>query len=292
MKTVTFSADDFGLTEAVNEGIERAHRDGVLQAASLMVAAPAAADAIRRARANPSLRVGLHLVVIEGPAVLPPSDIPDLVDAAGQFPSDQLKLGLNYFFRPRVRRQLEAEIRAQFAAFAATGLPLDHANAHKHMHLHPTVGAMMLRIGREYGLRRIRVPAEPPSIMARCGTPVGFGDKVLYRWTGLLRRQARASGVATNDHCFGLAWSGHMTADRIRRLLPNLPDGDNEIYFHPAAWRDAVLERLMPGYEHEAELAALLEPAFAEPSGRMSRAAAASTCETEAEPKINADKQG
>jgi hopanoid biosynthesis associated protein HpnK len=258
MKTVTFSADDFGLSEAVNEGIERAHRDGVLQAASLMVAAPAAADAVRRARANPSLRVGLHLVVIEGPAVLPPGEIPGLVDAVGQFPSGQLKLGLNYFFRPGIRRQLAAEIRAQFAAFAVTGLSLDHANAHKHMHLHPTVGAMMLGIGREYGLNRIRIPAEPPGVMALCGSATGFGDKVLYRWTGLLRRQARAAGVGMNDHCFGLAWSGHMTAGRVGRLLAQLPDGDSEIYFHPAAWRDATLVRLMPDYEHEAELEALL----------------------------------
>lgn len=262
MKSITFSADDFGLCEAVNEGIERAHRDGVLQAASLMVAAPAASDAIRRARRNPSLRVGLHLVVIEGPAALPPALIPDLVDQAGQFPSDQLGLGINYFFRPRVRRQLAAEIRAQFAAFAAAGLALDHANAHKHMHLHPTVGAMMIRIGAEFGLRRVRVPAEPPDVLARCGTRASAGDKVLYRWTSLLRRRAEAAGLAVNDHCFGLAWSGHMTADRVIRLLPQLPDGDSEIYFHPAAGRDTTLDRLMPTYEHEAELAALIDPAL------------------------------
>ncbi|HEY4043790.1 MAG TPA: hopanoid biosynthesis-associated protein HpnK [Rhodopila sp.] len=260
-RTVTFSADDFGLTDAVNGGIERAHRDGVLQAASLMVAAPAAGDAVRIARANPSLRVGLHLVVIEGPAVLPPADIHDLVDGAGQFPSDQFRLGLNYCFRPRVRRQLRAEIHAQFAAFAATGLVLDHANAHKHMHLHPTVGAMMLQEGRTFGLQRIRIPAEPPAIMARCGTPAGWSDHLLYHWTGLLRRQARAAGIATNDYCFGLAWSGHMTTDRIRCLLANLPDGDSEIYFHPAAGRDPVLDRLMPDYEHEAELATLTSSA-------------------------------
>jgi len=183
MRRVTFSADDFGLSVAVNEAIERAHRDGILDAASLMVAAPAAADAVRRARALPGLRVGLHLVVIEGPAVLPPADIPDLVDAAGQFPSDQLGLGIRYFFRPGVRRQLAAEIRAQFQAFADTGLTLDHANAHKHMHLHPTVGRMLLDIGREFGLPAIRVPSEPPAVMARCGTPVGLGDRVLYAWT-------------------------------------------------------------------------------------------------------------
>lgn len=269
-RQITFSADDFGLSDAVNEGIERAHRDGVLTTASLMIAAPAAADAVRRARALPNLRVGLHLVVIEGPAVLPRTAIPGLLDSTGAFPSDQLRLGINYFFRPRIRRQLAAEIRAQFAAFAATGLTLDHANAHKHMHLHPTVGRLMIDIGREYGLRAIRVPAEPPGVLARCGTPVGLGDRILYRWTALLRRQARAAGMAVTDHCFGLAWSGHMTTERLRTLMSHLPDGSSEIYFHPATTQDETLRRLMPDYEHAAELAALLalrDDAQAKPSG-------------------------
>lgn len=272
MKRVTFSADDFGLSLGVNQAIEQAHRDGVLDAASLMVAAPAAQDAVRRARAMPGLRVGLHLVVIEGPAVLPPDAIPDLVDASGQFPSDQLRLGINYYFRPSIRRQLAAEIRAQFQAFAATGLVLDHANAHKHMHLHPTIGRLMLEIGREFGLRSARVPAEPPAVMARCGTPVGLSAKALHAWTRVLRRQVRRSGMETHDHCFGLAWSGHMTADRVRRLLDALPAGTSEIYFHPATDRDARLCALMPDYEHEAELAALLDPGLRARASEIVRA--------------------
>jgi chitin disaccharide deacetylase len=259
MQRVIISADDFGLSEAVNDAVEQAHRDGILEAASLMVAAPAAADAVRRARALPNLRVGLHLVVIEGPAVLPAAEIAALVDAAGQFPSDQLRLGVRYALLPTVRRQLGAEIRAQFAAFAATGLALDHANAHKHMHLHPVVGRLILEIGRDFGLPAIRIPAEPPDVLRRCGTRVGPAAWALYRWTALLRRQARAAGVAMNDHCFGLAWSGHMTAERVRRLMQALPDGVSEIYFHPAVRRDALLRRLMPDYEHQSELAALLD---------------------------------
>jgi hopanoid biosynthesis associated protein HpnK len=265
MQRVVFSADDFGLSESVNEAVERACRDGALNAASLMVAGPAAADAIRRARTLPGLRVGLHLVVIEGQAVLPPADIPDLVDASGWFPSDQLRLGMKYFFRPHVRRQLAAEIRAQFTAFADTGLTLDHANAHKHMHLHPTVGRLMLTIGAAFGLRHVRIPAEPPEVLARCGTRVGWGAHALYHWTRVLRSQAHAAGMITNDHCFGLAWSGHMTAARVRCLLRELPDGVSEIYFHPAVERDAALSRLMPDYEHAAELAALLDPSVARP---------------------------
>lgn len=259
-RRVILTADDFGLSEAVNEGIERAHRDGVLTHASLMVAGPAAEDAVHRARRMPGLRVGLHLVVVEGPAVLPPSAIPGLVDARGWFPSDQVRLGLRYFFLPPVRRQLAAEIRAQFAAFAETGLALDHADAHKHMHLHPTVGAMMLRTGRDFGLARIRVPAEPPAVLRACGARPGPGAHALHAWTRLLRHQARRAGIAAVQAVFGIAWSGHMTEPRLLRLLANLPPGSSEIYFHPAVAHDALLAGLMPQYEHTAELAALLSP--------------------------------
>jgi hopanoid biosynthesis associated protein HpnK len=255
------TADDFGLSVAVNEAVERAHRDGLLSTASLMIAGPAAEDAVRRAKALPGLRVGLHLVVVEGAAVLPSIEIPALLGADGWFPSDQARLGLRYFLRPDVRRQLAAEIEAQFAAFAETGLPLDHANAHKHMHLHPTVGQLLIGIGAGFGLRALRVPTEPAEVLRACGTESGLGARALRAWSGLLRRQALRAGMRVNDHLFGLAWSGEMTADRVQRLARHLPPGLSEIYFHPAAGRDPLLDRLMPEYEQEAELAALTDPA-------------------------------
>ncbi|MCB8876731.1 hopanoid biosynthesis-associated protein HpnK [Acidisoma silvae] len=257
------SADDFGLSIAVNEGIERAHRDGLLSTASLMVAGDAAADAVRRARSMPNLKVGLHLVAIEGPAVLPPAEIAELLDGEGRIPSDQLGLGLRYAFHPRVKAQLSREIAAQFRTFSATGLTLDHANAHKHMHLHPVVGRMMIAAGQQYGLRAMRIPAEPAGVMAGLGIPQGIGARALLAWTQLLRAQARRARLAVNDHAFGIAWSGHMTEHRLLTLAPCLPPGLSEIYFHPAAGRDAVLDRFMPDYEHEAELAALTSPRLA-----------------------------
>jgi len=260
IRQVIISADDFGLSEGVNEAVERAHREGLLSTASLMVAGPAAADAVRRAKTLPNLRVGLHLVVIEGPAA-DPAAAPALVDANGQFPSDQLRLGVAYRFHPASRRQLAAEVRAQYRAFAATGLRLDHANAHKHMHLHPTVGRLLIDIGRDHGLPAIRIPAEPPSVMAACGVPQGPGARALFAWTRLLRWQARRAGLRTNDHAFGIAWSGHMTAASLLRLAPHLPPGLSELYFHPATHRNPLLCRLMPDYEHEAEFAALCDPA-------------------------------
>ncbi len=271
MGPVTFTADDFGLSTAVNEAVETAHRDGVLDAASLMVAGAAAGDAVRRAKANPALRVGLHVVAVEGPAALPARDIPDLVDADGWFPSDQLRLGLAYGFSARARRQLAREVRAQFEAFAATGLPLDHADAHKHMHLHPYVGRLVVEIGREFGLRTIRVPDEPPKIMAACGARPTPGARALNAWSRVLRGMARRAHLATTDACFGIAWSGRVTAERLLLLARHMPEGSSEIYVHPASRRDALLDRLMPDYEHEAELAALLDPRVASAFRRTTR---------------------
>ncbi len=254
------TADDFGLSIGVNEAVEQAATRGILTSASLMVSAPEASDAVARARATPRLAVGLHLVVIEGTPTLPPERIPDLVDGDGRFPSDQFRLGCAYFFSRRVRSQLAAEIRAQFAAFRATGLVLDHANAHKHMHLHPTVGRLMIDIGREYGLAALRVPAERlPS-----GTARTLGDRALRRWCGLLRRQARTAGLLTNDGVLGLAWTGHMNPARTQALIDRLPAGLTELYFHPATRRETALAALMPDYEHTAELAALLQAVLPE----------------------------
>src|SRR5471030_1170199 len=130
-----------------------------------MVAGAAAADAVRRAKTLPSLRVGLHLVLVEGKPVLPAADVPDLVDGSGNFRTDMARAGAAMFFLPKVRRQLEAEIEAQFAAFDATGLPLDHVNAHKHFHLHPTIAGLIVEIGKRYGVRGARVPLEPQYVL-------------------------------------------------------------------------------------------------------------------------------
>ncbi len=255
---VVFSADDFGLTESVNEAVEQAHRDGVLTQASLMVAGPAASDAVVRAQRLPGLRVGLHLVLVEGDSVLGHHALPQITGTDGRFGRDQASLGVRYFFSSAARRELAAEIRAQYAAFRATGLPLHHVDAHKHMHLHPTVAALLIDIGREFGLTRVRVPREPPRVLAACGHRPGWGDHALYAWSRVLRGQVRRAGLDCDEQVFGIAWSGQMTEARVRRLLAHMPPGRSEIYFHPAIESDSALQSLMPDYRHREEFEALL----------------------------------
>jgi chitin disaccharide deacetylase len=224
-----------------------------------MVASAAAADAVRRARALPGLRVGLHVVLIEARPALPPEQIPDLVGSDGQFRSDMARLGLDIALRPAVRRQVAAEITAQFEAYRATGLPLDHVNAHKHFHLHPVIAAQIIAIGKKFGARAVRVPAEPVSIVRAIDPSVAaLSPWLLGQWTRVLRAQVRRAGMSTSDAVFGLAWSGAVTAARIRGLLERLPPGVVEIYTHPATV-DAFAGHA-PGYRYAEELAALTDP--------------------------------
>lgn len=256
LKRLVVTADDFGAAVAVNEGVERAHRDGILTAASLMVAGAAVDDAVARARALPTLGVGLHVVLVEGRPVLPPEQLPALVDSQGLFRADMTRMGFDLFASLAARRQLAAEVEAQFAAFAATGLPLDHVNAHKHFHLHPTVAATILRVGRRYGMKAIRAPIEPQQLLRTIdGTRAGL--RIESGWSRLVRRRMRAAKMAVPDQVLGLAWSGAMTANRVRGIIRHLPTGLTEIYAHPAT---APYPGSAPGYDYCGELAALTDP--------------------------------
>jgi len=254
MRKLIVTADDFGASVAVNDAVEQAHRQGILTCASLMVAGEAAADAVARAKAMPTLGVGLHLVLVDGRPMLPIAAVPDLVDQDGRFRNDMVRTGID-FLRPRVRRQLEAEIAAQFAAFAATGLPLDHVNAHKHFHLHPTIASLILKIGRRHGMRAARAPIEPRATLRKIEPVRGFD--VALPWAKLVRRRLRRAGLAVPDQVFGLAWSGALNRDRLCGLLKHLPDGLTEIYAHPAT---APYPGSAPGYAYADELAALTDP--------------------------------
>src|SRR5258708_7717688 len=127
------------------------------------------------------------------------------------------------------------------AAFRATGLSRHEANAHKTRHLHRTVAGLVVAIGRQYGLAARRVRAEPVAPLREAGAVLSLaqriGARLLALWVALLRWRLTRAGIAVNDHLFGLAWSGAMTEARVLSLLPPVPEGVSEIYFHPAASR-------------------------------------------------------
>lgn len=245
LRRLVVTADDFGAALAVNEAVERAHTQGILTAASLMVSGEAAQDAVERARRLPRLGVGLHVVLADGRPVLPPERVPALVGPDGRFHDSMVKTAFAIALSPAARAQMRAEVGAQFAAFAATGLKLDHVNAHKHFHLHPMIAAAIVAEGRRHGLPAIRMPAQS-------------GTGMIEHWARFLGRQWRARGLATNDHVSGLSQTGAFTAERMEQALKALPTGLTELYTHPAT-ADAY-PGSAPNYLYRAELAALTDP--------------------------------
>ena len=256
LKRLIVTGDDFGLSIPVNEAIEGAHRNGILTAACLMVGAPAAADAVARAKRLPNLAVGLHVVLARGRPILPPGKVRDLVDGSGRFDDNLVRAGFRYFFLPGARRQLAAEIRAQFEAFRATGLALDHVNAHNHLHVHPTILGLILRIGRDFGMKAVRVPFEPAG-QGEIGQRIRTA--LLGLWIAPMKRRLRRAGVACNDYVFGFHDSGGMDRERMQALLSRLPDGTSEIFTHPATRRWDDMDSAAAAYRFEAEYAALID---------------------------------
>lgn len=259
LNRLIITADDFGLSEPVNAAVEAAYRRGILTAASLMVGAPAAADAVARARAMPGLRVGLHVVLVDGDPVSPRAEIPRLLDSTGRLRNDLGRYSLEIATDFATRAQVTDEVTAQFEAYRATGLPLDHVNAHRHFHMHATVAAAIHRVGRRYGMRALRIPVEPWSTVAAIdpATPRQAG-RLLRPWASWQRWRAQRAGLITADAVFGLAWSGAMTAVRVSALLRRLPPGLVEIYLHPAT--TGAFAGAAPGYLYAEEFAALCDP--------------------------------
>lgn len=220
-----------------------------------MVTGDAVADAVERAKRLPRLGVGLHLVLVDGRPALPAERVSRLVGSDGRFRTDMVRAGIAIFADPRARRQLREEVEAQFAAFAATGLTLDHVNAHKHFHLHPTIASTVLEAGKRYGVRAMRAPVEPKAVLRRIEAGQGFDPAA--PWAKLMRRRIRRAGMVAPDQVFGIAWSGKFGPARLKALIAALPPGLSEIYMHPAT---GPYPGSAAGYDYAGELAALTDP--------------------------------
>src|SRR5688500_16843259 len=103
------NADDFGRSRSINEAVIRAHREGILTSASLMVNEPAFDEAVCLAKQNPKLGVGLHLSLVCGNSALSFDKIPGLINSAKQFSNNAVSSGVKYFFSPKLKSQLHNE---------------------------------------------------------------------------------------------------------------------------------------------------------------------------------------
>ncbi len=244
MQRLIVNADDFGLTRGVNRAIVELHAAGLVTSTSLMTRAGATEEAIDLALATPSLDVGCHIVLIDGEPVLPPNQIPSLVDArTGRFlPS--LGFFLLRLFTGRIRaEEIEAEAASQIAVLQRNGVCLTHIDTHKHAHIFPAVLRPVLRAARAAGICAVRFPFEPEwALQASLGASLArvlelsILRPLAPRWRKILAEE----GFASTDGTISIARTGTLDADAVRSLLRQIPAGIWELVTHPG-YSDADL---------------------------------------------------
>ena len=264
MKQLIITSDDFGLSSGVNRAVEQAWKNGLLTCASIMPGAPAFAEAVKIARRNPGLQIGLHLTLVQGHSVLPPAEIPSLVDAAGNFTDNPVMGGMRYFLDRGLYCQLKREIEAQIKKVLDAGIQLTHIDGHLNIHLHPTVFRILIELMPQYGITTFRLAQERLSHNLRFDSQRKFGkvieSLIFKKLTDHARPELDRMGINYAAEVKGVLNSGRMTEEYILNIIDDLQEGLTEIYFHPGILPDAEISRLMPDYRHQEELAAIMSP--------------------------------
>jgi predicted glycoside hydrolase/deacetylase ChbG (UPF0249 family) len=205
MKRLVVTADDFGLSPGVVEGIVEAHVLGIVTSTSLMVNAPAAEAAFGEARRLPSLATGLHFVLTFGSPVGPPDPLSRLLDKDGGFRKN--RSGAHEPARPDEVRE---ELRAQLRAFEkGAGRPPTHVDGHHHVHLHPGI---------------LRVAIEEAG---RLGIPLRSRGREV-------RERLRLERIRTCDRFVDEFYGNDVSEARLLSILESLADGTSELMCHPA----------------------------------------------------------
>jgi hopanoid biosynthesis associated protein HpnK len=260
LKRLIVNADDFGLSPEVNAGITRAHRDGILRSASLMVAEPAARAAADLARDNPELDVGLHAVVCQGRSMLDGSRLGAAVAASGEFIDSPVAAGMRYFFDRSLRAAMTDELRAQVERHLELVGYLNHIDGHLNFHVHPLFADILVNLAVEYKVPCIRLPRERVMTtlrLRRDNATRKLVESAIFRTLSRrTRRMMTERGLTSTDALFGLHQSGHLSEDYIVGVLDRLRDGTTELYFHPAA----DIGRVPPSSEAQLEVEILTSP--------------------------------
>jgi hopanoid biosynthesis associated protein HpnK len=233
MKKLIVNGDDLGLTDEVNEGIIRAHEEGILTSASLVASGEAFERAIELIRLHPSLDVGVHLTLIEEKPVLPALEIPSLVREDGYFRRSARQFYFDYLRNEISLDEVESELRAQIEKISSQNIVISHMDSHQHIHVLPKILGVVLRLAEELEIRVIRAPFE--KIRLRWLLSVSRWHRLMQMLAirVLLRRGMSMLESSSPDHFFGFMDGGRMDESRLCEIISELPDGVSEIMCHP-----------------------------------------------------------
>lgn len=141
------NADDFGYSNAVNYGIVDAHKYGKLTSTTIMANMPAFGHAVKLAKENPKLGVGVHMTLTCGKPLL--TGHKTLIDENGDF--RKLK-----FYNDETTSVDEDEVyrewKAQIDSVYNAGIIPTHLDSHHHIHTFKNNLNVAIKLAKEYGL--------------------------------------------------------------------------------------------------------------------------------------------
>src|SRR5258708_6020806 len=193
-----------------------------------MANAKATDAAIDFATAQPSLKTGCHVVLIDGVPL--PANLPSLTENSARF-----RTSLKQFAVAAIRGQIAAEeiqreVEAQIRKIQSNGITLTHLDSHKHTHMFPHIFRPLLRAAKACGVRSIIIPSEP----LRCW-PAGMvlgppglwlrsaGVMAFQTFAAAFRRAMNEEGMVSTNGTVGIAITGMLDQKKILRILEALP---------------------------------------------------------------------
>ena len=262
MKQLIVNADDFGLHPLINAGIIKGHQEGFITSTSLMPSAPCWQEAVRLAKENPRLGIGVHLTLVGGvPSVLPKEQVSSLLDDDGLFLPDYVAFAKRYYSGAVKKAELEAELRAQLERALNCGVNITHIDSHQHTHVLPGINSLVLKLSNEYNIIRVRIPKEGYLFTGGFQTGVGrlIGRSGLSFCADMAALRADSLGLRHPQHFYGMLAGGHLNAQLIANILRQLPEGVSEIMTHPGLDSAALGKAFSWQYHWREELDAYLD---------------------------------
>jgi len=232
-------ADDFGLSEKTNEGIERAHRSGIVTSTSLMATGAAFESAIRVSRSTPTLDIGIHLTLTEEEPLSKRNSIATLLDNDEKFYDHAITFIKRYMAGKISLDEVRQEMDAQICKVLDYGVKVSHLDSHQHIHMLPGIRKVVGELAGKYSISAIRYPRESlmPYMLLEKG---GLARLVQLLGLNTFCAIARTPDIRQPDHFFGFFYGGGLTKDRLWRLLhQRCSAGTCEIMCHPGVYDEA-----------------------------------------------------
>ena len=260
MKKLIVNADDFGRHELINRAVEVAFVKGCLKSTTLMAGGAAFEDAVKVAKKNAGLGVGIHFTLANGNPILPPEEIPSLVTAQGTFHADYVTFLKKYLSGKISLDEVRSELAAQLTKILRTGLTLTHFDSHQHLHHVPGIIQIALELAAAENIFAMRVA----DAKLFDGELKNFGQVIgrvgLSSLAKFAAHKAHKKNIATPNHFAGIVAGESVSENFMLKLIDNLRGDTTEVMLHPGTDNKILQDFCQWEHDFETELAAVTSP--------------------------------